>query len=85
MKDSTYTGTGVGFKNFRKFTDFPFMKLGGITYLVGINNSGKFTLVKALLLILDFYNNMTEDKINTVFKTMWFNELYDARVRGIGR
>ena len=32
---------------------------------------------------LDFYNKMTEDKINTLFKTMWFNELYDARVRGI--
>ena len=34
---------------------------------------------------LDFYNKMTEDKINTLFKTMWFNELYDARVRGIGK
>lgn len=33
---------------------------------------------------LDFYNKMTEDKINTLFKTMWFNELYDTRVRGIG-
>lgn len=32
---------------------------------------------------LDFYNKMTEDKINTLFKTMWFNELYDKRVRGI--
>lgn len=32
---------------------------------------------------LDFYNKMTEDKINTLFKTMWFNELYDNRVRGI--
>ncbi|MGG5487578.1 type I restriction endonuclease subunit R [Gaetbulibacter sp. PBL-D1] len=34
---------------------------------------------------LDFYNKMTEDKINTLFKTMWFNELYDARVRGLGK
>ncbi|MFL0101524.1 type I restriction endonuclease subunit R [Tenacibaculum maritimum] len=34
---------------------------------------------------LDFYNKMTEDKINTLFKTMWFNELYDVRVRGIGK
>lgn len=34
---------------------------------------------------LDFYNKMTEDKINTLFKTMWFNELYDVRVRGISK
>ncbi|GAA4890406.1 DEAD/DEAH box helicase family protein [Flaviramulus aquimarinus] len=32
---------------------------------------------------LDFYNKMTEDKVNSMFKTMWFNELYDARVRGM--
>lgn len=32
---------------------------------------------------LEFYNKMTEDKINTLFKTMWFNELYDSKVRGI--
>lgn len=34
---------------------------------------------------LDFYNKMTEDKINTLFKTMWFNELYDSKVRGLGK
>lgn len=32
---------------------------------------------------LEFYNKMTEDKVNSLFKTMWFNELYDSRVRGI--
>lgn len=32
---------------------------------------------------LDFYNKMTEDKVNSMFKTMWFNELYDDRVRGM--
>ncbi|WP_459212763.1 type I restriction endonuclease subunit R [Aquimarina rhabdastrellae] len=32
---------------------------------------------------LEFYNKMTEDKINTMFKNMWFNELYDSRVRNI--
>lgn len=34
---------------------------------------------------LEFYNKMTDDKVNSLFKTMWFNELYDARVRGIGK
>lgn len=34
---------------------------------------------------LEFYNKMTDDKVNSLFKTMWFNEIYDARVRGIGK
>lgn len=32
---------------------------------------------------LDLYNKLSEDKANTMFKTLWFNELYDTRVRGI--
>jgi type I restriction enzyme R subunit len=32
---------------------------------------------------LDFYNKMSENRVNAMFKQMWFNELYDARVRGI--
>lgn len=32
---------------------------------------------------LELYNKLTEDRINTLFKQMWFNELYDARVRGL--
>ncbi|MEP6262738.1 MAG: DEAD/DEAH box helicase family protein [Gillisia sp.] len=34
---------------------------------------------------LEFYNKMTEDKVNALFKSMMFNEIYDRRVRGIGR
>ncbi len=34
---------------------------------------------------LEFYNKMTEDKVNDFFKTMMFNELYDARVRRLRR
>ena len=34
---------------------------------------------------LELYNKLTEDRVNTLFKQMWFNELYDARVRGITR
>ena len=32
---------------------------------------------------LDFYNKMTDDKANTMFKTMLFNEFYDREVRGV--
>jgi type I restriction enzyme R subunit len=34
---------------------------------------------------LDFYNKMTDDKVNTLFKSLWFNEIFDKKVRGIGR
>jgi type I restriction enzyme R subunit len=31
---------------------------------------------------LEFYNKMTDDKANLLFKEMWFNQIYDAKVRG---
>lgn len=34
---------------------------------------------------LDFYNKLSEDKANSMFKRLWFNDLYDQRVRGIIR
>jgi type I restriction enzyme R subunit len=32
---------------------------------------------------LELYNKLTEDRVNTLFKNVWFNELYDSRVRGL--
>ena len=32
---------------------------------------------------LEFYNKLTEDKVNLMFKQLWFNDLYDSKVRGI--
>ena len=32
---------------------------------------------------LEFYNKMTDDKVNLLFKRMWFNEMYDRHVRGM--
>ena len=43
----------IGFNCFRRFVFFPEMNLGDITLLVGGNNSGKSTLVKAFLLCVD--------------------------------
>lgn len=43
----------IGFKNFRRFANFPSIDLGNVTILVGGNNSGKSTIVKALLLCVD--------------------------------
>lgn len=44
----------IGFRNFRRFQHFEPIKMGDITFLVGQNNSGKSTLVKAILLMYDF-------------------------------
>lgn len=32
---------------------------------------------------LDLYNKLSEDKVNLMFKRLWFNDIYDKRVRGI--
>ncbi|WP_320018922.1 AAA family ATPase [Labilibaculum manganireducens] len=47
----------IGFKNFRRFVELAPLELGEITLMVGKNNSGKSTLVKALLLVLDYLRN----------------------------
>jgi predicted ATPase len=47
----------LGFKNFRRFIDFPALELGDINILVGANNSGKSTFVKAAMLVMNFLKN----------------------------
>lgn len=32
---------------------------------------------------LELYNKLTEDKVNLMFKRMWFNDIYDKKVRGL--
>jgi len=44
----------IGFQNFRRFIDFKPLEYRDITFLVGRNNAGKSTMVKALLLVNDF-------------------------------
>ena len=54
----------IGFKNFRKFVSFPEMTFGDITIMVGGNNAGKSTLVKAMLLMRDFLKSRIEGVSN---------------------
>ncbi len=54
----------IGFKNFRRFTDFPDLEYGPITFLVGRNNAGKSTLVKALLLIDNYLKSKEVNKFD---------------------
>jgi len=48
----------IGLKKFRRFANFPSIDLGDVTILVGGNNSGKSTIVKALLLCMYNLRNM---------------------------
>jgi predicted ATPase len=59
--NTTNQTKGIGFKNFRKFENFPMLEFGNITYMVGRNNSGKSTMVKALLLVMDYLQNQLSD------------------------
>lgn len=47
----------LGFKNFRRFNDFPSLELRDVNILVGANNSGKSTFVKAAMLVMNFLKN----------------------------
>ena len=70
----------IGFKNFRRFDIFPNLELGEITLMVGGNNSGKSTLVKSILLTLDYLRTQQGDK-------MYFdkNTLNDVNIVTFGR
>lgn len=70
----------IGFKNFRRFQSFPLLEYSGITFLVGRNNTGKSTLVKALLLLDNYFKSGD-------IKSFSFgnNVLEDANVVTFGR
>lgn len=55
----------IGFTNFRKFVTFPEIPFGDVTIMVGGNNAGKSTLVKAMLLMRDFLKSRIESVSNT--------------------
>jgi len=70
-KTNTDMSNTIGFTNFRRFANFPEIDLGEITILVGGNNAGKSTLVKAMLLMRDFLKSRIErvEDTNNIFKT----------------
>ena len=76
----------IGFKNFRKFKDFPTIDLGDITILVGGNNAGKSTLVKAMLLMRDFLKSRIEslDNSTNIFKSFEPQFSFDTEHVNIG-
>ena len=84
----------IGFSNFRRFAKFPEIDLGEITILVGGNNSGKSTLVKALLLCVDNLrlmrmNDRRRNENKFFFSKPLFrfdaNEYHDVKVKTFSR
>lgn len=78
----------IGFNNFRRFASFPEMDLGEITLLVGGNNSGKSTLVKALLLCIDNARLKTAGQKDSSSKPQFrfdANEWHDVKVKTFSR
>lgn len=81
----------IGFKNFRKFEDFPVMDLAPITIFVGENNAGKSTVVKAILSTLEFLSSQyfqleKEENDRAVLEhQFFFNKSYFAHIGTFAR
>ena len=81
----------IGFKNFRRFQDFPAIDLAPITIFVGENNAGKSTVVKALLALLDFLNSsapesgINDDSTAILNQQFFFNKSYFTHIGTFGR
>lgn len=66
MDKNKHIDTGIGFKNFKKFSNETILDLGDISFLIGKNNSGKSTVVKALFLMINYLkkNDYTKFSFN---------------------
>jgi predicted ATPase len=61
----------LGLQNFRRFADYQQLEFGNINFFVGCNNSGKSTVVKAILLIFANLNNLLHRNRNSEKKIDW--------------
>lgn len=60
----------IGFKNFRRFENLEPLQLSGVNFFVGGNNSGKSTVVKAIMLLLDNLYSMRPRQNSLLFETV---------------
>ena len=54
--------SGFGLENFRVFKEYTWFDFAPITLLVGPNNSGKSSLIKALLLLKENFRGSSDKK-----------------------
>lgn len=59
----------IGFKNFRRFKELAPIDLNPLTIFVGENNAGKSTVVKALLVVIDFIKT----RVSALENDSWLN------------
>lgn len=68
----------IGFNNFRQFKEFPLLKLADVTILVGGNNAGKSTVVKAIVTVLTYLKDASFDvwrnKNSILENNLYFNK-----------
>lgn len=80
----------IGLKNFRKFEDLKNLHLSPITFFVGENNSGKSTVVKALLAVTDFLGDRLIIRSNEELEYLlhpkfYFNQNYFVHIGTFNR
>lgn len=80
----------IGLKNFRKFEDLKNLHLAPITFFVGENNSGKSTVVKALLAVTDFLGDRLiirskEELEYLLHPKFYFNQNYFVHIGTFNR
>ena len=81
----------IGFDYFRRFEHFPDINLGNITLLVGSNNSGKSTLIKAILLCCDNLRLIKTSTFDDPFNMQGYrfcfdaNEWHDVKIKTFAR
>jgi predicted ATPase len=81
----------IGLKNFRKFSNLNLLQLGGITILVGGNNSGKSTIVKGLLLAIDNIKSLVPQDVRMLDggRQLYFqldaNNIHDTHIGTFNR
>ena len=65
----------IGFKNFRRFSELSPLPIGRLTLLSGGNNSGKSTIVKAAMLVINYLKTPT-DNSNTLVNMLQYRKFF---------
>ena len=60
----------IGFKNFRRFENLEPLQLSKVNFFVGGNNSGKSTVTKAMMLLMDNLTFMRPKQNGLLFENM---------------